>query len=158
MLCSVFRQYLRLKQAILKFNLKDPESKHNDPGLGRVQEICEHYKTWLSHRGARVHFLGAWYVAHVAGECDGHAHTRFVFLRDTVTSIGLTQGPRYVMKSMLHVCACRHALGLHEKRVKYLPEYFQSGIGSLASAGGNVKEVWFAGCHSDVYVSPYLCG
>ena len=50
---------------------------------------------------------------------------------------------------MLHVCVFRHALALHELRVKFLPEYANGDAGPLAGHG-NVKEVWFAGSHSDM--------
>ncbi len=55
---------------------------------------------------------------------------------------------------MNHVCAFRHALALDEKRVKFLPE-FANGGGS--PTGGHVKEVWFAGSHSDMYVLSLTC-
>ena len=68
------------------------------------------------------------------------------------------------------ICYFRHALALDERRVKFLPEYVCGGlshdakiqrtIGSMTKAressksgvGVRVKEVWFAGCHSDMYV------
>ncbi|EIW85619.1 hypothetical protein CONPUDRAFT_47217, partial [Coniophora puteana RWD-64-598 SS2] len=79
-----------------------------------------------------------------------------------------------------HICYFRHALALDERRVKFLPEYVYGGAGYIrdqhnmykmrrpqrgkqhnqtalehASHGDShdvphVKEVWFAGCHSDV--------
>lgn len=78
---------------------------------------------------------------------------------------------------MEHVCAFRHALALDELRVKFLPEYANGGAGPpsrdveaapdekqnvagqityepIESAStikrGHIKEVWFAGSHSDV--------
>jgi hypothetical protein len=51
---------------------------------------------------------------------------------------------------MTHVCAFRHALALDELRVKFLPEYANGGAGP--SDALNIKEVWFPGCHSDMYV------
>jgi hypothetical protein len=59
---------------------------------------------------------------------------------------------------MKHVCVFRHALALDERRVKFLPEYANGGVGPTlhddtgAGVTGNVKEVWFAGSHSDMYV------
>lgn len=53
---------------------------------------------------------------------------------------------------MKHVCAFRHALALDERRIKFLPEYASGGA---ALEGENVKEVWFAGSHSDMYVHHY---
>lgn len=53
---------------------------------------------------------------------------------------------------MRHVCVVRHALALDEKRVKFLPEFVNGGSGPLDDEG-NVKEVWFPGSHSDMYVA-----
>ena len=89
-------------------------------------------------------------------------------LRDTVSSVGITR--RYIMPGTNEInddiCYFRHALAVDERRVKFLPEYVRGGasigpLGSLpdaTSAGWNaegsigprVKEVWFAGCHSDM--------
>jgi len=74
-----------------------------------------------------------------------------------------------------HICFFRHALALDERRVKFLPEYVhggtfyetepQSGDEGLVSENQSerltagkqncfsrprVKEVWFAGTHSDM--------
>ena len=51
---------------------------------------------------------------------------------------------------MKHVCAFRHALALDERRVKFLPEYANGDVGP--SSEGSIREVWFAGSHSDMYV------
>ena len=68
----------------------------------------------------------------------------------TKTLPGTTEG-------MKHTCFFRHALALDERRVKFLPEYVNGGRGPKevndnqeASVRGNVKEVWFAGSHSDM--------
>jgi hypothetical protein len=72
-------------------------------------------------------------------------------------------------EGMEHVCFFRHALALDEKRVKFLPEYAWEGshYPPDAADGQNVKgvmteesqdgtslvqvkEVWFAGTHSDM--------
>ena len=70
--------------------------------------------------------------------------------RDTVSSIGFARGPSLAetANGMGHVCHCCHALALDECRVKFLPEYASGGVGP--TGGGNVKEVWFAGSHSDM--------
>jgi hypothetical protein len=58
------------------------------------------------------------------------------------------------MTGMRHVCVFRHALALDERRVKFLPEYVNGGLGPPEKDGdegkGNVKEVWFSGTHSDM--------
>jgi hypothetical protein len=59
---------------------------------------------------------------------------------------------------MRHVCVFRHALALDERRVKFLPEYVNGGLGPTKESGsesdgeskGDVKEVWFSGTHSDM--------
>ena len=61
--------------------------------------------------------------------------------------------------SVTNACHFRHALALDERRVKFMPEYFlemnaHQSIGSPRKAISDVKEVWFAGGHSDVYVMP----
>ena len=75
---------------------------------------------------------------------------RIVAYRDTVSSIGIFQVTHLPETSsgMQHVCAFRHALALDERRVKFLPEYANGGD---VTKGGNVKEVWFPGSHSDMY-------
>ena len=73
-------------------------------------------------------------------------------LRDTVSSIGFVRGRSLpeTTTGMAHVCAFRHALALDERRVKFLPEYASGGVGTIQSDTGDVKEVWFAGSHSDM--------
>jgi uncharacterized protein (DUF2235 family) len=74
--------------------------------------------------------------------------------RDTVSSKGVVRGPSLpeTTNGMKHVCAFRHALALDELRVKFLPEYANGGRGPPKKVPGktDVKEVWFAGSHSDM--------
>ncbi|KIK56258.1 hypothetical protein GYMLUDRAFT_248006 [Collybiopsis luxurians FD-317 M1] len=103
-------------------------------------------------REVKVHFVGAW---------------------DTVSSIGIVR-PREMLPGttdgMKHVCYFRHALALDERRVKFLPEYAYGGQSirpdnldpqnpAEGQLGGkerrrkfksDIKEVWFAGTHSDI--------
>lgn len=106
-------------------------------------------------------------------------------IRDTVSSIGAARGISLpeTTTGMRHVCIFRHALALDERRVKFLPEYVNGGLGPINASrsermqggrdveedqssavdssnsddddmtqqvGGNVKEVWFSGTHSDM--------
>ncbi|PPQ84948.1 hypothetical protein CVT25_004461 [Psilocybe cyanescens] len=104
------------------------------------ENMCARFKLTLSRRNVRVHFVGAW---------------------DTVSAIGVFRGPNLpeTTTGMRYVCTFRHALALDELRVKFLPEYANGGEGPLyaedGSKGttaplGDVKEVWFAGSHSDI--------
>lgn len=79
--------------------------------------------------------------------------------RDTVSSVGLIRDKTLpgTTDGMTHVCLFRHALALHERRVKFLPEYARGGQGpnesETQSKDGqppHTKEVWFAGSHSDM--------
>ncbi|KZV99927.1 hypothetical protein EXIGLDRAFT_831159 [Exidia glandulosa HHB12029] len=87
-------------------------------------------------RTVRVHFIGA---------------------RDTVSSVGIVRGKTLpgTTDGMKHVCYFRHALALHERRVKFLPEYVRGGLGPEVDPAEDpktlhTKEVWFAGSHSDI--------
>jgi hypothetical protein len=92
--------------------------------------------------------------------------------RDTVSSVGIQKEKILPSTDTCnHICYFRHALALDERRVKFLPEYVygsmsdRSGSKSVpppkdechlkedhAEVKDNVKEVWFAGSHADVYV------
>jgi uncharacterized protein (DUF2235 family) len=117
------------------------------------EELCRHFKATLSRVGVKVHFVGAWSVFPV--------NLKYVYVvtnavyRDTVSSVGIIKGPTLpeTTTGMTHVCTFRHALALDEVRVKFLPEYVNGGEGPRnehGKAAGNVKEVWFAGSHSDM--------
>jgi uncharacterized protein (DUF2235 family) len=78
--------------------------------------------------------------------------------RDTVSSVGVIRGKSLPGTNDFDpnsVCYFRHALALDERRVKFLPEYVCGGetyvdVDEGGSATARVKEVWFAGCHSDM--------
>lgn len=77
-----------------------------------------------------------------------------------MSSLGLIKRDVHVTASasVTNTCRFRHALALDERRVKFIPEYFSEvnahriNIKSQRSTDSDVKEVWFGGCHSDVYV------
>jgi uncharacterized protein (DUF2235 family) len=86
---------------------------------------------------------------------------KLVLVRDTVSSIGFAREISFpeTTTGMQHVCVFRHALALDERRVKFLPEYVNGGLGPECYSDGNertdervgnVKEVWFSGTHSDM--------
>ncbi|KDQ28574.1 hypothetical protein PLEOSDRAFT_1111875 [Pleurotus ostreatus PC15] len=81
---------------------------------------------------------------------DGTANKFGVW--DTVSSVGITRGASFpeTVNGMAHVCHFRHALALDERRVKFWPEHASSEESITTSSEGDVKEVWFAGCHSDI--------
>ncbi|KDQ24016.1 hypothetical protein PLEOSDRAFT_1048719 [Pleurotus ostreatus PC15] len=108
---------------------KKPSQTTMDEAVLNTEALCKQFKETLSQPDVKVHFIGAW---------------------DTVSSIGITRRPSFpeTVNGMSHVCVFRHALALDECRVKFLPEYAGGGMGP--SGKGNVKEVWFAGSHSDI--------
>ncbi|KAJ7441214.1 hypothetical protein FB451DRAFT_1441433 [Mycena latifolia] len=109
--------------------------RHKGKVTDEAQEIAKNFKKTFS-RDVRIHFLGAW---------------------DTVSSVGVFRGkPLPLTSSARHICTFRHALALDECRVKFLLEYVDGGgstVSSNSTDAGNpidVKEVWFAGTHSDI--------
>ncbi|KAJ7441244.1 hypothetical protein FB451DRAFT_1058209 [Mycena latifolia] len=108
--------------------------RHKGKVTEEAEEIAKNFKKTFS-RDVRIHFLGAW---------------------DTVSSVGVFRGkPLPLTSSARHICTFRHALALDECRVKFLPEYVDGGSSTASDstdAGSpiDVKEVWFAGTHSDI--------
>ncbi|CAE7094300.1 unnamed protein product [Rhizoctonia solani] len=82
-------------------------------------------------RSVGVHFLGAW---------------------DTVSSIGISRSRLYHFTDKYHhITHFRHALALDERRVKFFPECVSDSMeGIHKRRNQTMKEVWFAGTHSDV--------
>ncbi|KZP08136.1 hypothetical protein FIBSPDRAFT_840570, partial [Athelia psychrophila] len=113
--------------------------------------IASRFKDTFSMPDVRVHFLGVW---------------------DTVSSVGLVGNQTLPLTDgWEHIDIFRHALALDERRVKFIPEcvmrkvhFDQAGkridfdnekIDVSTPSGGKIsvrrlKEVWFAGSHSDV--------
>ncbi|KAJ8502618.1 hypothetical protein ONZ45_g11594 [Pleurotus djamor] len=108
---------------------------NNEPGANDETELCRQFQKSFCHDKFKVHFVGVW---------------------DTVSSIGLFRGKSLpeTITGMTHVCHFRHALALDERRVKFQPEYANGGLGpvtpDILTRRGDVKEVWFAGSHSDM--------
>ncbi|KAF7979735.1 hypothetical protein HWV62_41104 [Athelia sp. TMB] len=111
---------------------------------------AERFKETFSRRDVNIHFLGVW---------------------DTVSSVGLVGNKILPLTDEYeHITIFRHALALDERRVKFIPEClmrkkfedvdgkpvdFDELMVPLHVAGKSipvkrVKEVWFAGSHSDV--------
>ncbi|KAJ7484542.1 hypothetical protein FB451DRAFT_1232827 [Mycena latifolia] len=101
------------------------------------EKSAQFFKDTFSRTDVRIHFLGAW---------------------DAVSSVGIVRGKNLPGTDSFNdnICYFRHALALDERRVKFLPEYICGGasyaeqLDSDHSHDPRVKEVWFAGCHSDI--------
>ncbi|EJD37487.1 WD40 repeat-like protein [Auricularia subglabra TFB-10046 SS5] len=96
----------------------------------------DQFKNTFSRPDVRVHFVGAW---------------------DTVSSVGFIRDKTLpkTTDGMKSACFFRHALALHECRVKFLPEYVNGSNGpepeySRFFTKPHTKEVWFMGSHSDI--------
>ncbi|EJD37470.1 hypothetical protein AURDEDRAFT_73151 [Auricularia subglabra TFB-10046 SS5] len=113
-----------------------PPGSRAEPMPSSTTAMQKQFKSTFS-RTVRVHFVGAWDTLSSVG-----------FIRDK-TLPATTDG----MKS---VCYFRHALALHEYRVKFLPEYANGGNGPNSEEPRpgmpepHTKEVWFTGSHSDM--------
>lgn len=108
---------------------------------GKSKDIngAKEFKMRLS-RSVAIHFIGVW---------------------DTVSSVGVRKTKNFPSTDTCdHVCYFRQALALDERRVRFLPEYVYGGMRSdwhkyqvsapSPTDEGRIKEVWFAGSHSDV--------
>ncbi|KAG1750348.1 uncharacterized protein EDB91DRAFT_1046109, partial [Suillus paluster] len=115
-------------------------------------DLAKGFKATFSRKNVVVHFIGVWRV-------------------DTVSSVGIRKAKNLPSTDTCdHVCYFRQALALDERRVKFLPEFVYGGMsersnwledGSPPPLEGissppskdedhiHIKEVWFAGSHSD---------
>ncbi|KAI9569164.1 hypothetical protein HD554DRAFT_619999 [Boletus coccyginus] len=108
-----------------------------DPNKLETRNAAIKFKRTFCRPSVRIHFVGVW---------------------DTVSSLGLIKKDIHLTSSacVTNACHFRHALALDERRVKFMAEYFtemnphHTNVQSSRPAVGDVKEVWFAGCHSDV--------
>ncbi|KAJ7190200.1 hypothetical protein GGX14DRAFT_382467 [Mycena pura] len=105
----------------------------NPKSYNKIIRSPSQFKKAFCHE-VNIHFVGVW---------------------DTVSSVGLFQSKYYPgAQSADNICFLRHALAFDEKRVKFLPEYvvaprdwFEPGM----FGPPRCKEVWFRGCHSDMF-------
>ncbi|KAF8597598.1 hypothetical protein BDV93DRAFT_452546 [Ceratobasidium sp. AG-I] len=101
-----------------------PYKKHSEEYRAKVSK----FKATFSRERVSIKFLGAW---------------------DTVSSVGMWRGKLLPLTNECgHIVHFRHALALDERRVKYIPEH----VTTTSRDEGHIKEVWFAGTHSDMYV------
>ncbi|KAG1740621.1 hypothetical protein EDB19DRAFT_763182 [Suillus lakei] len=107
-------------------------------GKSKDKELAAGFRSTFSRQGVVIHFVGVW---------------------DTVSSVGIRKENILPSTDTCdHICYFRHALALDERRVKFLPEYVYGGMSDRSKSKsvphpedeGHVKEVWFAGSHSDV--------
>ncbi|KAG0694907.1 hypothetical protein DFH29DRAFT_298734 [Suillus ampliporus] len=108
-------------------------------GKSKDSDLAKGFKAAFSRKNVVIHFIGVW---------------------DTVSSVGFWRAKNLPSTDTCdHVCYFRHALALDERRVKFLPEYVYGGMSDRSNYQSvpsknedpiHIKEVWFAGSHSDV--------
>ncbi|KAF7433836.1 hypothetical protein PC9H_005802, partial [Pleurotus ostreatus] len=120
---SVFKLYMKTMEKSTQ------TSDAGSPELSEARQQCDIFKKAFSQPHVKVHFVGAW---------------------DTVSSVGIVRAPCLpeTTTGMAHVCHFRQALALDERRVRFWPEHANGS--TKESTGGDVKEVWFVGSHSDI--------
>lgn len=113
-----------------KIDEKAQKGKHSRHKHAWANELAETFKSTFCRSHVHIHFIGVW---------------------DTVSSVGVVRGKTLpsTTNGDHHMCYFRHALALDERRVKFLPEYIH-GANTEGSHSDRIKEVWFAGSHSDV--------
>ncbi|KAF2139466.1 uncharacterized protein K452DRAFT_275789 [Aplosporella prunicola CBS 121167] len=100
--------------------------------INDLEQYMDSFKTTFCRPNVDVHFLG---------------------LFDCVNSVGQFEIP--IWRTSFKNIACpaarhiRHAVSIHERRIKFKPALFDLGDGSEME-GVDLKEVWFAGNHGDV--------
>ncbi|KAG1744465.1 hypothetical protein EDB19DRAFT_1894581 [Suillus lakei] len=114
-------------------------------GKPEDKELAAGFRATFSRQSIGIHFIGVW---------------------DTVSSVGFRKANNLLPSTDTcdHVCYFRQALALDECRVKFLPEYVYGGMCDQSQYKpalhpedkDHVKEVWFAGSHSDVYTGNAL--
>jgi uncharacterized protein (DUF2235 family) len=102
----------------------------------------------------KVDFLGAWYVFSVKLLCTELSESDGLF-RDTVCSVGVVPHTLPLTDSNSAVRYFRHAIALDECRAAYQVNHWHPGnphdYKGVADERTNVREVWFAGCHSGMF-------
>ncbi|KAG8791982.1 hypothetical protein FRC12_007621 [Ceratobasidium sp. 428] len=113
----------------------DPEASNSvwltpaQEAIRQSKQKVDTFRKTFSRPSVDIHFLGVW---------------------DTVSSIGIRRGKLLPLTDTCeHVKHFRHALALDERRVKFLPEHVQYPRDGQVD-DSHIKEVWFAGTHSDI--------
>ena len=105
--------------------------ERNATSRSDVFELAGRFKATFGQRRCPVHFVGVW---------------------DTVGSVGWLSNPLKVpgTANCEEVSVARHAMALDERRAFFRPNRFVSIGRRDAARPPDLKEVWFAGVHSDV--------
>ena len=115
----------------------------------------KHFKKAFSV-DVRVDFLGAWYLSDFI---PAKPFENNELGRDTVCSVGVIPHTLPFTNSNAAIRYFRHAMALDERRVAYQVNHWHPGRRydpeDTDSKKTDVREVWFAGCHSGAIYSLY---
>lgn len=97
-----------------------------------ADDVVEHFSL---HRRPLLHFIGVWDTVETIGS-------------GVLGGLRITNSPDVADKRFVHV---RHAVALHETRVKYAPRlYGPPDLSAEEQAHRSFDQRWFRGVHSDV--------
>lgn len=109
------------------------QAKGNDPPTEKDQQLIaymEKFKTTFCRPDVAIHFLGLFDCVNSVGQFE-------IPLYRTSYKVMASPAARYI----------RHAVSIHERRLKFKPALF---ILDQDGPPVDLKEVWFAGNHSDI--------
>lgn len=147
---SLLRMYGLLRignEALLPYIVR--ELLHVDSLLLRIGDWLTFGAFGLNARQVGAKFAKAAEVRSFFATRDCKPH--FVGVWDTVSSVGLLSPTRipYTAKND-HIAVGRHALALDERRVFFNRNLWQQDPTAPPVGPHDIKEVWFAGVHSDI--------
>ncbi|MDP2262805.1 MAG: DUF2235 domain-containing protein [Hydrogenophaga sp.] len=106
-----------------------------EPGPARTRfanDVVEHFSL---HRRPLLHFIGVWDTVETIGS-------------GVLGGLRITNSPDVAGKRFVHV---RHAVALHETRVKYAPRLYRApDFSADEQAHRSFDQRWFRGAHSDI--------
>lgn len=123
----IVRELLSFDSAFLQFLAPGRNQRRVDAKFAKARSIREIFAT----RVCKPHFIGVW---------------------DTVSSVGWVYNPARIPYTAKNpdVAVGRHALALDEKRAFFIRNLWQFDPTASPEGPHDIKEVWFAGVHSDV--------
>jgi uncharacterized protein (DUF2235 family) len=107
------------------------DQKSGDPKVDSIFTLAGAFKATFSHRECKPHFVGVW---------------------DTVSSVGWIENPLHLPYATDNpdIAIGRHAVSIDERRAFFRTNLWRLKNAPPQSGPKDLKQVWFAGVHSDV--------
>jgi uncharacterized protein (DUF2235 family) len=123
----IVRELLTFNSVFLQFLAPSLNQRRVKAKFAKAREIREIFAS----RTCKPHFVGVW---------------------DTVSSVGWVYSPTRIPYTAKNddIAIGRHALALDEKRAFFIRNLWQFDPSAASEGPHDIKEVWFAGVHSDV--------